>query len=86
MYDRKGCKTQSRSEAQRRSRQFSIILGLKFNTLNVVGNSSVAVCTIWTYATAYCLVLFFIRRFMKVLKAVHRQTTKEFAISAYEDR
>lgn len=50
----------------------SLVLGIKLNTLSIVGNSSKAVCTIWTDATVYYLIAFFIKRFMKALKRVHR--------------
>lgn len=62
------------------------LAGLQCHALGVVGDPSVVACTVWTHATAGCLVLFLIGRFMKALKRVPRQTTEEFAISAYEDR
>lgn len=67
---RKGYKTCGWSEIESKSRQFRI--GFMSNTLNIVHHSSVAVCTIWTYAKEYYLVLLFIRKFRKVLRRVHQ--------------
>lgn len=49
----------------------SLALGLKVNTLSRLGNSLIVDCGMWTYATEFCLVLFF-RRFIRVLKIIYR--------------
>lgn len=57
----------------------AVWLGIKVNTLSIPGNSLKAVCTLWTSATVYYLILwvlvfffFLVGNVIKALKRVHR--------------